>query len=216
MTPIRALVSLCAASWTARFAQAMQIALHGHGAGSYEVIGGRRILRPSPRRHDELSAGEVGLYFRLRSRSVSETKVGDTITDADNPAAEAAARLSNRRSRWCSAASIPQIGADYESLRDRAGKAAVSNDASLSYEPETSMALGFGFRCGFLGLLHMEIIQERLEREFDLDLVTTAPSVIYKVKKTDGTELTVDNPSNLPDPSEIQSHGRADGRSGIS
>ncbi|MBS5879892.1 MAG: translation elongation factor 4 [Clostridium sp.] len=160
------------------------------------------VFTPALKPTDELSAGEVG-YVSASIKSVSETKVGDTITDADNPAAEPLPGYKQANPMvFCGI--YPADGADYESLRDALDKL-VLNDASLSYEPETSMALGFGFRCGFLGLLHMEIIQERLEREFDLDLVTTAPSVIYKVRKNDGTELTVDNPSNLPDPSEIQS-----------
>ena len=160
------------------------------------------VFTPALKPTDELSAGEVG-YVSASIKSVSETKVGDTITDADNPAAEQLPGYKQANPMvFCGI--YPADGADYESLRDALDKL-VLNDASLSYEPETSMALGFGFRCGFLGLLHMEIIQERLEREFDLDLVTTAPSVIYKVRKNDGTELTVDNPSNLPDPSEIQS-----------
>ena len=160
------------------------------------------VFTPALKPTDELSAGEVG-YVSASIKSVSETKVGDTITDADNPAAEPLPGYKPVLPMvYCGI--YPADGADYESLRDALDKL-VLNDASLSYEPETSMALGFGFRCGFLGLLHMEIIQERLEREFDLDLVTTAPSVIYKVRKNDGTELTVDNPSNLPDPSEIQS-----------
>ena len=160
------------------------------------------VFTPALKPTDELSAGEVG-YVSASIKSVSETKVGDTITDADNPAAEPLPGYKQANPMvFCGI--YPADGADYESLRDALEKVGL-NDASLSYEPETSMALGFGFRCGFLGLLHMEIIQERLEREFDLDLVTTAPSVIYKVRKNDGTELTVDNPSNLPDPSEIQS-----------
>ena len=160
------------------------------------------VFTPALKPTDELSAGEVG-YVSASIKSVSETKVGDTITDADNPAAEPLPGYKQANPMvFCGI--YPADGADYESLRDALDKL-VLNDASLSYEPETSMALGFGFRCGFLGLLHMEIIQERLEREFDLDLVTTAPSVIYKVRKNDGTELTVDNPSNLPDPSEILS-----------
>ena len=150
---------------------------------------------------DQISAGEVG-YFTASIKTVADTRVGDTVTGAENPAPQP---LPGYRSVnpmvFCGI--YPADGADYESLHDALDKL-VLNDASLSYEPETSMALGFGFRCGFLGLLHMEIIQERLEREFDLDLVTTAPSVIYKVMKNDGTELMVDNPSNLPDPSEIQ------------
>ena len=159
------------------------------------------VFTPSLKPTDELAAGEVG-YIAASIKSVSETKVGDTITDVENPAKEPLPGYKQANPMvFCGI--YPADGADYESLRDALDKL-VLNDASLSYEPETSMALGFGFRCGFLGLLHMEIIQERLEREFDLDLVTTAPSVIYKVKKNDGTELTVDNPSNLPDPSEIQ------------
>ena len=159
------------------------------------------VFTPALRPTDELSAGEVG-YIAASIKSVSETKVGDTITDAQNPAKEPLPGYKQANPMvFCGI--YPADGADYESLHDALDKL-VLNDASLSYEPETSMALGFGFRCGFLGLLHMEIIQERLEREFDLDLVTTAPSVIYKVMKNDGTELMVDNPSNLPDPSEIQ------------
>ena len=159
------------------------------------------VFTPTLKPTDELAAGEVG-YIAASIKSVSETKVGDTITDVANPAKEALPGYKQANPMvFCGI--YPADGADYESLRDALDKL-VLNDASLSYEPETSMALGFGFRCGVLGLLHMEIIQERLEREFDLDLVTTAPSVIYKVKKNDGTELTVDNPSNLPDPSEIQ------------
>ena len=159
------------------------------------------VFTPSLKPTDELAAGEGG-YIAASIKSVSETKVGDTITDVENPAKEPLPGYKQANPMvFCGI--YPADGADYESLRDALDKL-VLNDASLSYEPETSMALGFGFRCGFLGLLHMEIIQERLEREFDLDLVTTAPSVIYKVKKNDGTELTVDNPSNLPDPSEIQ------------
>ena len=159
------------------------------------------VFTPALRPTDELSAGEVG-YIAASIKSVSETKVGDTITDAQNPAKEPLPGYKQANPMvFCGI--YPADGADYESLHDALDKL-VLNDASLSYEPETSMALGFGFRCGFLGLLHMEIIQERLEREFDLDLVTTAPSVIYKVMKNDGTELMVDNPSNLTDPSEIQ------------
>ena len=127
--------------------------------------------------------------------------MGDTITDANNPAKEALPGYKQANPMvFCGI--YPADGADYESLRDALDKL-VLNDASLSYEPETSMALGFGFRCGFLGLLHMEIIQERLEREFDLDLVTTSPSVIYRVKRTDGEEMWIDNPSNLPPVGEI-------------
>ena len=150
---------------------------------------------------DSLTAGEVG-YISASIKSVAETKVGDTITDANNPAKEALPGYKQANPMvFCGI--YPADGADYENLRDALDKLKL-NDASLSYEPETSMALGFGFRCGCLGLLHMEIIQERLEREFDLDLVTTSPSVIYKVKLTDGGEMLLDNPSNMPNVAEIE------------
>ena len=150
---------------------------------------------------DSLTAGEVG-YISASIKSVADTKVGDTITDANNPAKEALPGYKQANPMvFCGI--YPADGADYENLRDALDKLKL-NDASLSYEPETSMALGFGFRCGFLGLLHMEIIQERLEREFDLDLVTTSPSVIYKVKLTDGGEMLLDNPSNMPNVAEIE------------
>ena len=150
---------------------------------------------------DSLTAGEVG-YISASIKSVAETKVGDTITDANNPAKEALPGYKQANPMvFCGI--YPADGADYENLRDALDKLKL-NDASLSYEPETSMALGFGFRCGFLGRLHMEIIQERLEREFDLDLVTTSPSVIYKVKLTDGGEMLLDNPSNMPNVAEIE------------
>ena len=158
------------------------------------------VITPALRPTDSLGAGEVG-YVAASIKSVAETKVGDTITDASNPAKEALPGYKQVQPMvFCGI--YPADGADYENLKDALDKL-VLNDASLSYEPETSLALGFGFRCGFLGLLHMEIIQERLEREFDLDLVTTAPSVIYKVTKLDGTKLSIDNPSNLPPPAEI-------------
>ena len=144
---------------------------------------------------DTLRAGDVG-YIAASIKDLHDTRVGDTITDDANPAAE---ELPGYRQVnpmvFCGI--YPADGADYESLKDALEKLQL-NDASLTYDPETSQALGFGFRCGFLGLLHMEIIQERLEREFDLDLITTAPSVIFKVYKTDGSEVDVDNPSNLP------------------
>ena len=149
---------------------------------------------------DSLTTGEVG-YISASIKSVAETKVGDTIPDANNPAKEALPGYKQANPLVCGI--YPADGADYENLRDALDKLKL-NDASLSYEPETSMALGFGFRCGFLGLLHMEIIQERLEREFDLDLVTTSPSVIYKVKLTDGGEMLLDNPSNMPNVAEIE------------
>ena len=149
---------------------------------------------------DELSAGMVG-YITASLKDVSGTRVGDTITDAKNPCKEALPGYKKVLPMvYCGL--YPADGAKYPDLRDALEKLQL-NDASLQYEAETSVALGFGFRCGFLGLLHLEIIQERLEREYNLDLVTTAPGVIYKVYKTDGTELDVTNPSNLPNPSEI-------------
>ena len=149
---------------------------------------------------DELSAGMVG-YITASIKNVRDTRVGDTVTDADHPCAEALPGYKKVNPMvYCGM--YPADGAQYGDLRDALEKLQL-NDASLFYEPETSAALGFGFRCGFLGLLHLEIIQERLEREYNLDLVTTAPSVIYKVHKTDGTVIDLTNPSNLPDPSEI-------------
>ncbi len=143
-----------------------------------------------------LHAGEVG-YVGGSIKNLSETKVGDTITDANNPAKTPLPGYKEVKPMvFCGI--YPADGAHYEDVRDALEKLKL-NDASLIFEPETSVALGFGFRCGFLGLLHMEIIAERLEREFDLDLVTTAPSVIYKVIMTDGREISVDNPTNLPD-----------------
>lgn len=158
------------------------------------------IFSPTLMPIDALEAGEVG-YISASIKNVRETKVGDTITDANAPADEPLPGYKQANPMvFCGI--YPADGADYENLRDALDKL-VLNDASLSYEPETSMALGFGFRCGFLGLLHMEIIQERLEREFDLDIVTTAPSVIYKVVKTNGDEVMIDNPTNLPPVTEI-------------
>ena len=158
------------------------------------------IFSPTLMPIDALEAGEVG-YISASIKNVRETKVGDTITDANAPADEPLPGYKQANPMvFCGI--YPADGADYENLRDALDKL-VLNDASLLYEPETSMALGFGFRCGFLGLLHMEIIQERLEREFDLDLVTTAPSVIYKVVKTNGDEVMIDNPTNFPPVTEI-------------
>ena len=144
----------------------------------------------------ELSAGDVG-YFTASIKNVSDTHVGDTVTDAGAPAQQALPGYRPARPMvFCGI--YTEDGSKYPDLRDALEKLKL-NDASLSYEPESSVALGFGFRCGFLGMLHMEIIQERLEREFDLDLVTTLPSVIYKVVKTDGSTVLVDNPHNYPD-----------------
>ncbi len=149
---------------------------------------------------DELSAGMVG-YITASIKNLKETSVGDTITDDENPCAEPLPGYKKVQSMvYCGL--YPADGAKYPDLRDALEKLQL-NDASLTYEPETSIALGFGFRCGFLGLLHLEIIQERLEREYNLDLVTTAPGVVYKVYKTDGEMIELTNPSNLPDPSEI-------------
>ena len=150
---------------------------------------------------EELTAGMVG-YITASIKNVRDTRVGDTITDNNRPCEEALPGYKKVNPMvYCGL--YPADGAKYGDLRDALEKLQL-NDASLFYEPETSVALGFGFRCGFLGLLHLEIIQERLEREYDLDLVTTAPSVIYKVHKTNGEVIDLTNPTNLPDPSEIE------------
>ena len=150
---------------------------------------------------DELAAGMVG-YLTASIKNVKDTAVGDTVTDLNNPCAEPLPGYKKVNSMvYCGM--YPADGAKYPDLRDALEKLQL-NDASLNFEPETSIALGFGFRCGFLGLLHLEIIQERLEREYNLDLVTTAPGVIYRVHKTNGEMIELTNPSNLPDPSEIE------------
>lgn len=150
---------------------------------------------------DELSAGMVG-YITASLKNVKDTTVGDMVTQADMPCAEALPGYKKAQPMvYCGL--YPADGAKYPDLRDALEKLQL-NDAALSFEPETSIALGFGFRCGFLGLLHLEIIQERLEREFNLDLVTTAPGVVYKVHTTDGNVIELTNPSNLPDPSSIE------------
>ena len=150
---------------------------------------------------EELSAGMVG-YITASLKNVKDTRVGDTVTDAGRPCAEPLPGYKKVNPMvYCGL--YPADGAKYPDLRDALEKLQL-NDASLQFEPETSIALGFGFRCGFLGLLHLEIIQERLEREYNLDLVTTAPGVIYKVHKTNGDVIELTNPSNLPDPSEIE------------
>ena len=150
---------------------------------------------------DELPAGMVG-YITASIKNVSDTKVGDTVTDADKPAdAPLPGYKEVNPMVYCGL--YPADGAKYPDLRDALEKLQL-NDAALKFEPETSIALGFGFRCGFLGLLHLEIIQERLEREYNLDLVTTAPSVIYKIYKENGEVIDLTNPTNLPDPSEIE------------
>ena len=159
-------------------------------------------LSPGYEPANELLAGEVG-YIAASIKDLRDTRVGDTITDAAAPAAQALPGYREVTPMvYCGI--YPADGADYENLKDALEKLRM-NDASLTYEPETSVALGYGFRCGFLGLLHMEIIQMRLEREFDLDLVTTAPSVIYEVEKTNGAVVSIDNPANLPPITEIAS-----------
>ena len=149
----------------------------------------------------ELHAGEVG-YIAASIKNIGDTRVGDTVTDAENPCEEALSGYKKVNPMVFSGV-YPLDGAKYGDLRDALEKLQL-NDASLSFEPETSIALGFGFRCGFLGLLHMEIIQERIEREYNLDIITTAPSVIYKVTLTNGEEKYIDNPSNYPDPALIE------------
>ncbi len=158
------------------------------------------VFTPDMKPVAQLKAGEVG-YIGASIKNVSDTAVGDTITNAENPAKEALPGY-KKATPMVFTGVFPADGARYNDLKEALLKLQL-NDASLSFEPEVSVALGFGFRCGFLGLLHMEIIEERLEREFDLDLITTAPSVEYRVTKTDGEVLTVANPTNLPNPSEI-------------
>ncbi len=150
---------------------------------------------------DQLQAGQVG-YFTASIKNVRDTEVGDTVTSSDSPAAEPLPGYRKAQPMvYCGV--YTEDGSKYPDLRDALEKLQL-NDASLTFEPESSAALGFGFRCGFLGMLHTEVIQERLEREFDLDLITTLPSVIYKVTRTDGSQVDVDNPHNYPDPSVIQ------------
>ncbi len=178
----------------------MDVKLMATGA-VYKVVevGHLRPTRFEP--CDELSAGDVG-YLTASIKNVADTQVGDTVTEASRPAAEPLPGYAPARPMvYCGI--YTEDGSKYPDLRDALEKLKL-NDASLSFEPESSVALGFGFRCGFLGMLHMEVIQERLEREFDLDLVTTLPSVIYEVTKTDGSMVRVDNPHNYPDPASIQ------------
>ena len=177
----------------------MNVKMMASGAG-YQVLDCGYLRPLGMESCPELTAGEVG-WFTASIKNVKDTRVGDTITGIDQPAAEAL--LGYRPAQAMVYCGIyTQDGSKYPDLRDALEKIQL-NDASLSFEPESSIALGFGFRCGFLGMLHMEIIQERLEREFDLDLVTTLPSVIYEVDKTDGTTVKVDNPHNYPDPGLI-------------
>ena len=149
---------------------------------------------------DKLSAGDVG-YICGSIKNVRDARVGDTVTEAERPTKEALPGYKPAIPMVYSGI-YPVDGAKYDELKEALEKLQI-NDAALNFEPETSVALGFGFRCGFLGLLHMEIIQERIEREFNLDIITTAPSVIYKVTKTDGEVIDITNPTNLPKPTEI-------------
>ena len=178
----------------------MDVRLMASGA-EYKVVevGHMGALRLCP--CDELKAGDVG-YFTASIKNVADTQPGDTVTGAENPTSEPLPGYRPAQPMVFSGL-YPADGAKYPDLRDALEKLKL-NDAALSYEPETSAALGFGFRCGFLGLLHMEIIAERLEREYNLELITTAPSVIFRVTKTDGTVQMIDNPLNYPDPSQIE------------
>ncbi|PJW15525.1 MULTISPECIES: translation elongation factor 4 [unclassified Geobacillus] len=158
------------------------------------------VFTPKQKIVDELTVGDVG-YLTASIKNVKDTRVGDTITDAERPAVEPLPGY-RKLNPMVFCGMYPIDTARYNDLREALEKLQL-NDAALHFEPETSQALGFGFRCGFLGLLHMEIIQERIEREFHIDLITTAPSVVYKVHLTDGTEVSVDNPTNMPDPQKI-------------
>ena len=178
----------------------MEVTLMSTGA-SYKVleVGHLRPIGLDP--CDELGCGDVG-YFTASIKNVEDTRVGDTVTETARPAADPLPGYRPARSMvYCGI--YTEDGSKYPDLRDALEKLKL-NDASLSFEPESSVALGFGFRCGFLGMLHMEIIQERLEREFDLDLITTLPSVIYRITKTDGTVLMIDNPHDYPNPASIE------------
>ena len=178
----------------------MEVTMMSTGA-SYKVleVGHLRPIGLDP--CDELGCGDVG-YFTASIKNVEDTRVGDTVTETARPAAEPLPGYRPARSMvYCGI--YTEDGSKYPDLRDALEKLKL-NDASLSFEPESSVALGFGFRCGFLGMLHMEIIQERLEREFDLDLITTLPSVIYRITKTDGTVLMIDNPHDYPNPASLE------------
>ena len=168
--------------------------------GATHLIDRVGIFRPKQDMKGELTAGEIG-FFTAAIKEVADTRVGDTVTDEKNPCAEALPGFQPAQPVvFCGL--FPADSADFEDLREAVARLRL-NDASFTYEMETSAALGFGFRCGFLGLLHLEIIRERLEREFDIDLVTTAPSVIYKLFLTDGTEMELHNPADMPDPVQI-------------
>ena len=207
--PMRALIFDCfydnykgALSYVRLFSGSVRVGdrIRSMATGSEFDVTEVGVFSPRPTPTDELTAGEVG-YIAASIKSVAETKVGDTLTLATDPAKEALPGYKSVHPMvFCGI--YPADGADYDNLKDALEKLKL-NDASLSFEPETSNALGYGFRCGFLGLLHMEIIQERLEREFDLDLITTSPSVIYRVHTTDGRTVLIDNPTNLPPAGEI-------------
>ncbi len=170
------------------------------GAYHVERVG---IFRPKQEMLDELGPGEIG-FFTAAIKEVADTRVGDTITDEKHPTAEALPGFKPAQPVvFCGL--FPVDAADFEDLREAMAKLRL-NDASFSFEMETSAALGFGFRCGFLGLLHLEIITERLEREFNLDLITTAPSVIYNLHLTDGTVIEMHNPADMPDVVQDRSH----------
>ena len=179
----------------------MRIRMMSTGA-EFTVVETGYLTPTSLRPAKEVYAGQVG-YIAASIKTVQDTAVGDTVTDADNPALEALPGY-RKVNPMVFSGIYPVDGAKYPDLKDALEKLQL-NDASLSYEPETSVALGFGFRCGFLGLLHMEIIQERLEREYNLDLITTAPSVVYKIHLTNGETVEIDNPTNYPDPALIAS-----------
>jgi GTP-binding protein LepA len=177
----------------------MEVRLMGSEA-KHEILECGHLLPLGMEPCNELIAGEVG-YFTASIKNVKDTQVGDTVTGVERPAAEPLPGYRPAKPMvYCGI--YCEDGSDYPALRDALEKLQL-NDASLSFEPESSVALGFGFRCGFLGMLHMEIIQERIEREFDLDLITTLPSVIYEIDKTDGSTVYVDNPHNYPDPAHI-------------
>ena len=172
-----------------------------HTGAEFEVVELGTLSTFSLDKKDSLSAGEVG-YFAASIKNISDTEVGDTITKADDPAEKPLPGF-KKSQPMVFAGIYPADGSKYGDLKDALEKLKL-NDASFTYEPETSVALGFGFRCGFLGLLHMEISEERLEREFSLDLITTAPSVIYEIHKTNGETVYIDNPTNYPDPAVIE------------
>ena len=191
-------VLFCIKQGTLRKGQTIRMMASG---AEYTILECGYLLPIGNQPCEALHAGEVG-YFTASIKNVKDTQVGDTVTDAADPAAEALPGYRPAQSMvYCGI--YTEDGSKYPDLRDALEKLQL-NDASLTFEPESSVALGFGFRCGFLGMLHMEIIQERLEREFNLDLITTLPNVIYHVYKTDGSVITVDNPHNYPDPASIE------------